>query len=234
MNTGLSVMAKPVGGRGKTAPYKTMQMRVPVPVKPLLEDIVERFRNGETVSLNLNTSLANTASIKLNTALKDDVQDFNDDEDLDPDIDDDYEETDEELIRTQSRELKALKEELKGSRIDVKLSECKLADVQEERSQLDKELNELHAINGDLNLEIANLKEKLAEVERGGSEVKQLRSQLEILKALESNSVELLKECHSDAFKAARILKAALPLPPNKGGAIKTEIRKALELIDDV
>lgn len=229
MNTGLEVMAKPKGGRGKTSPIKTMQMRVPIPVKPLLESIVEKFWNGETLSLNLNTGLedGNAVSIKLNTGLENEVQDFNDDEDDEDFYNDDSEPTDAEVIRTQVKNLQSLK-------ADVRLLERELAEVKEERSRLDKELNQLHATNGDLNLEITKLQEKLAESESSGSQLEQMRSQLETSRTLEKNSTELLKECHSDAFKAARILKAALPLPANVGGKIKTEIRKALELIDDV
>jgi prefoldin subunit 5 len=219
-------MAKPVGGRGKTAPYKTMQMRVPVPVKPLLENIVERFRSGETLSLNLNTSLEDTVSIKSNTSLEDDVQDFDDDDD-DDFYNDDSEPTNAEVIKTQVKNLQSLK-------ADVRLLERELAEVKEARSQLDQELNELHARNGDLNLEITNLQEKLAEVEREGSEVEQLRARLEITQALEKDSTEQLVQCHRDGFKAAEILKAAKKLPANAGGKIKKEIDKALELIDDV
>lgn len=69
---------------------------------------------------------------------------------------------------------------------------------------------------------------------RQDKELEQMRSQLEISSSLQKNSTELLFECHSDAFKAADILKAALKLPANAGGKIKTEIRKALKLIDDV
>lgn len=220
-------MAKPVGGRGKTAPYKTMQMRVPIPVKPLLENIVERFRNGESLPLNLNTSLVVTASTKLNTGLDDEVQDFNDDEDDEDFYNDDSEPTDAEVIRTQVKNLQSLK-------ADVRLLERELAEVKKERSLLDNELNQLHATNGDLNLEITKLKEKLADSESSGSQLEQMRSQLETFRALEENSTELLKECHSDTFKAARILKAALSLPANTGGKIKTAIREALKLIDDV
>lgn len=41
------VMAsKPVGGRGKKAGYETKLMRVPLPVVPLIEKIVDDFRDG--------------------------------------------------------------------------------------------------------------------------------------------------------------------------------------------
>lgn len=75
------------------------------------------------------------------------------------------------------------------------------------------------------------LQDKVAALE---AENQELRSRLEMLQASEKNVTELLYECHSDAFKAADILKAALKLKSNAGGAIKREIKKALPLIDDV
>jgi hypothetical protein len=39
-------MSKPVGGRGHKAPYETTHMRVPVPVKEKVEQIIEEFRSG--------------------------------------------------------------------------------------------------------------------------------------------------------------------------------------------
>lgn len=61
-----------------------------------------------------------------------------------------------------------------------------------------------------------------------------MRSQLENLKRLEKDATDQLCQCHSDGFKAADILKAALKLKAGAGGAIKREIEKALPLIDDV
>lgn len=45
-------MSIPKGGRGKKAPYKTVQVRCPEPVKPVVEKIIDQFRSGEE---NLNT-----------------------------------------------------------------------------------------------------------------------------------------------------------------------------------
>lgn len=39
-------MNKPIGGRGKKAPYDTALVRVPVPIKPEIEDLIERYRNS--------------------------------------------------------------------------------------------------------------------------------------------------------------------------------------------
>ncbi len=38
-------MVKPVGGRGHTAPYKTMVVRIPVDLQQRVEEIVEKFRD---------------------------------------------------------------------------------------------------------------------------------------------------------------------------------------------
>ena len=38
-------MVKPVGGRGHTAPYKTMVIRIPVDLQERVEEIVEKFRD---------------------------------------------------------------------------------------------------------------------------------------------------------------------------------------------
>jgi hypothetical protein len=38
-------MVKPVGGRGHTAPYKTMVVRIPVDLQDRVEEIVEKFRD---------------------------------------------------------------------------------------------------------------------------------------------------------------------------------------------
>ncbi len=38
-------MAKPVGGRGKQAPYQTKLMRIPLPVSIQVNELVERYRN---------------------------------------------------------------------------------------------------------------------------------------------------------------------------------------------
>jgi hypothetical protein len=40
-------MSKPVGGRGHKAPYETIIVRIPIDVKPQIDEIVERFRSGD-------------------------------------------------------------------------------------------------------------------------------------------------------------------------------------------
>jgi hypothetical protein len=38
-------MVKPVGGRGHTAPYKTMVVRIPVDLQERVEEMVKKFRD---------------------------------------------------------------------------------------------------------------------------------------------------------------------------------------------
>lgn len=37
-------MTKPLGGRGNRAPYQTIQMRVPVPIKDQVNQLIEGYR----------------------------------------------------------------------------------------------------------------------------------------------------------------------------------------------
>jgi hypothetical protein len=39
-------MVKPVGGRGHTAPYETTHVRVPVPIKDKVEQLIEDYRKS--------------------------------------------------------------------------------------------------------------------------------------------------------------------------------------------
>lgn len=45
-------MNKPVGGRGKKAPYETTHIRVPVDLKPQIEQIIDKYRNGDNIDLS--------------------------------------------------------------------------------------------------------------------------------------------------------------------------------------
>jgi hypothetical protein len=49
-------MSKPVGGRGHKAPYQTMTIRIPIDVKDQVEEIVERFRDGNLESTQTDNS----------------------------------------------------------------------------------------------------------------------------------------------------------------------------------
>jgi hypothetical protein len=44
-------MVKPVGGRGHTAPYKTMVIRIPIDLQEQVEEIVEKFRDDLEIGI---------------------------------------------------------------------------------------------------------------------------------------------------------------------------------------
>jgi hypothetical protein len=44
-------MDKPVGGRGKKAPYQTTHIRVPIPVKAQVEKLIEEYRLSGTTQV---------------------------------------------------------------------------------------------------------------------------------------------------------------------------------------
>lgn len=79
--------------------------------------------------------------------------------------------------------------------------------------------------------EIKDLKRDLEETQL---ELQKTRSLLDVSRKKEQDVTDQLCSCHSDAFKAADILKAALKLKAGNGGAIKVQIKEALKLIDDV
>jgi hypothetical protein len=47
-------MNKPIGGRGKKAPYETTHVRIPVDLKSQIEKLVEDYRNNGLVVLGNN------------------------------------------------------------------------------------------------------------------------------------------------------------------------------------
>ena len=55
-------MSKPVGGRGRKAPYQTMTIRIPIDVKEQVEEIVERFRSGNLEVAKIDCSDNNRIS----------------------------------------------------------------------------------------------------------------------------------------------------------------------------
>ena len=62
-------MSKPVGGRGHKAPYETVIVRIPVDVKPQVEEIVERFRAGD-LELAKNDNSDNNRISQLTTIIE--------------------------------------------------------------------------------------------------------------------------------------------------------------------
>ena len=61
-------MIKPKGGRGQKAPYETAQVRVPVPIKPDVERLIEGYRAsvlGESDKRSLDNSDDFLVALKL-------------------------------------------------------------------------------------------------------------------------------------------------------------------------
>ncbi len=109
LNTGLQTM-KPLGGRGKKAPYETIQMRVPVPLKLKLADLISEYREK--------------------VLLSDEQPDL--DDDSDPDDDDDSEPSDSETIKSQAEtiqrylsEIQFLKHKLEQLNLNTGLEDAK-------------------------------------------------------------------------------------------------------------
>lgn len=63
-------MSKPLGGRGKRAPYDTVMVRVPEPIKPKVEQLIEEYRefvltDGESMFSQSVNSIDAIAALKL-------------------------------------------------------------------------------------------------------------------------------------------------------------------------
>lgn len=85
---------KPLGGRGKRAPYQTMQMRVPIPLKPKIEGLISDYRNKV---------LQEDDQQELDNDVSDD--DASEDED-------DTDSSDEETIKSQAKIIQAYASEI--------------------------------------------------------------------------------------------------------------------------
>ena len=63
-------MAKPLGGRGKRAPYETVMVRVPEPIKADVETLIAAYRDAvlagdDNVSISVDMLTEVLAAIKL-------------------------------------------------------------------------------------------------------------------------------------------------------------------------
>jgi hypothetical protein len=56
-------MNKPIGGRGKKAPYETTHVRIPVDLKLQIEELIENFRNKGFVTLEKDNTQDNKNSL---------------------------------------------------------------------------------------------------------------------------------------------------------------------------
>jgi len=61
-------MNKPLGGRGKKAPYETTHMRIPVPLKADIEKLIENYRLSVIDGIEIqDNSLISVENAKLLT-----------------------------------------------------------------------------------------------------------------------------------------------------------------------
>lgn len=130
-------MDKPRGGRGRTAPYETKQMRVPVGLETQIQDLISRYR-GWISKAGTSTVGANNPPLLLDKSL--------DISSIEP-----VDKLKGEIARL-NKLVDSLREEMQA--------------LTSERDSLDKEVNQLHAKDGDQNLEIAELKEQLKAVDK--------------------------------------------------------------------
>jgi hypothetical protein len=79
-----------------------------------------------------------------------------------------------------------------------------------------------------------NMQEALTKVEQTEQQVSKLKSAIAKLKRDVKAERDRADEYCLDGLKAATILHEALKLKANSGGAIKTKIKEALKLIDDI
>jgi predicted O-linked N-acetylglucosamine transferase (SPINDLY family) len=69
-------MATPKGGRGKKAPYRTQQMRVPVPIKDQVNILISKFRDGIFDNSETYKSIHNLTSSSELKSLQDEIEDL--------------------------------------------------------------------------------------------------------------------------------------------------------------
>lgn len=131
------MMDKPKGGRGHTAPYDTKQMRVPVGLEFQIQELINRYRNWISEA---GTRIAGANSPPL---LLDKSPNGSTPEPVD------------KLIN----EVENLKKLVDNLNTDI-------ASLTQERNALDREVDRLHAQNGELNLEILELKESIKAVDK--------------------------------------------------------------------
>jgi hypothetical protein len=70
-------MNKPIGGRGKKAPYETTHVRIPVDLKPQIEELIENFRNkGFVVSEKDNVENIKNLSLNSDNFIQSMIEEF--------------------------------------------------------------------------------------------------------------------------------------------------------------
>lgn len=131
------MMDKPVGGRGNKVPYETKQMRVPEDLEPQIHKLISRYREWV-----FKTSFSGIALPKPPQLL-----DINADS------------SSKEPVDNLKDEIERLVKLVDNLKIDNE-------SLTQERDALDREVNQLQAQNGELNLQVLELKEHLKLVDK--------------------------------------------------------------------
>jgi predicted RNase H-like nuclease (RuvC/YqgF family) len=137
---------------------------------------------------------------------------------------------------THDREIEAVSNDVYEGKI--KDLEVSLEETQLELSKLRSQLAEAQGENNfqetrwklaeRMNDEAIDENRKLKQLNQ------ELEADLEKLKLSEPVTTNQLSDNHSEILKATEILKAALNIPSNTGGKIKTQIKEVLKLIDGI
>lgn len=128
-------MTKPKGGRGKRAPYQTIQVRCPIPIKVAVMHLIEQFHQIGNTNVNLYASLP--------TELESDIQPYIEAGDesqihyLNTSNVDDYKEEQLQLLRAENNSLRA---SLQGAETEKSELESKLYLLKQEEDSLQKQL----------------------------------------------------------------------------------------------
>ena len=70
-------MNKPIGGRGKKAPYETTHVRIPVDLKSKVEELVEAYRNNElAISAQDDNNLTKNLPINYHELVETMIEEF--------------------------------------------------------------------------------------------------------------------------------------------------------------
>jgi hypothetical protein len=70
-------MTKPVGGRGHKAPYQTVVVRIPVDLKPQIDELIDRFRENSKTEEKIPNLKVIIERYKSNSKLTRDWVQFN-------------------------------------------------------------------------------------------------------------------------------------------------------------
>lgn len=185
-------MDKPKGGRGRTAPYETKQMRVPVGLEDQIQELIDRYRRwipepqSVVVSTNNPPRLLDKAVDNFSDAGRGGTEELSH-----PKLVDKYEAEIEELNLL----VDSFRDEVDQMRSQLSFQETLVAQVRQERDDLGEML------------------------ERSLSQSSHLRQEFVALQETQ----ELSQPCPTSSInpKAIALLKEALTLRANAGGAIK-------------